>query len=87
MSLDPQQRWTRLEILAADRGSLFDTVGTVEFRAHYRESGQVGTMYEHSSFVRENGEWSTSTRRQILSDLTRFHGWIRPQRALTGGLG
>jgi len=57
LTLDPQQRWTRLEILATDRGSLFDTVGRVEFRAHYRESGQAGAMHEHSSFVRENGEW------------------------------
>ncbi|GAB2963915.1 hypothetical protein GCM10027280_61060 [Micromonospora polyrhachis] len=55
--LDPQQRWTRLEILATDRGSLFDATGSVELRAHYRESGQADSMYEHSSFVRENGEW------------------------------
>jgi SEC-C motif-containing protein len=57
LTLDPQQRWTRLDILGTDRGGLFDTTGAVEFRAHYRESGQVGTMYEHSRFVREDGEW------------------------------
>ncbi|MGW0433872.1 YchJ family protein [Micromonospora sp. NPDC003197] len=57
LTLDPQQRWTQLEILATDRGGLFDTAGSVEFRAHYRESGQADAMYERSSFVRENGEW------------------------------
>jgi SEC-C motif domain protein len=57
LTLDPQQRWTRLDILTIDQGGLFDTIGTVEFRAHYRESGHPGTLHEHSRFVREDGEW------------------------------
>lgn len=57
LRLDPEQRWTRLEILGTDRGSLFDTTGTVAFRAHYREAGRPDTLDEHSRFVREDGRW------------------------------
>jgi len=57
LTLDPQQRWTRLDVLATDRGGLFDTTGTVEFRAHYRHRGGAGTLHEHSRFVREGGIW------------------------------
>lgn len=55
--LDPGQRWTRLDILTTDRGGLFDATGTVEFRAHYQESGRAGTLHERSRFVREAGHW------------------------------
>ena len=57
LRLDPGQRWTRLEILATDRGGLFDTTGTVTFRAHYREAGRPGALEEQSRFVREDGHW------------------------------
>jgi SEC-C motif-containing protein len=57
LGLDPQQRWTGLDVLATDRGGLFDAAGTVEFRAHYRHQGRPGTLHEHSRFVRENGLW------------------------------
>ncbi|MET8908694.1 YchJ family protein [Micromonospora sp. NPDC004551] len=57
LRLDPGTRWTRLEVLDTDRGGLFDTEGTVRFRAHYREAGRPGTMAEHSRFVREDGRW------------------------------
>ena len=58
LTLDPGQRWTRLEILSATGGSLFQAEGTVEFRAHYRTAdGQSGSMRENSRFVRENGHW------------------------------
>lgn len=50
-------RYTRLEVLAADRGSMFDTEGTVLFRAHYRDGGRPGVLEEHSRFVREGGRW------------------------------
>lgn len=50
-------RYTRLEVLATDRGSLFDTEGTVLFRAHYRDGGRPGVLEEHSRFVRESGQW------------------------------
>ncbi|MFR9775681.1 YchJ family protein [Micromonospora sp. MS34] len=57
LRLDPGTRWTRLEVLGADRGGLFDATGTVAFRAHYREAGRPGTLDEHSRFVREDGRW------------------------------
>ncbi|MEU5724094.1 YchJ family protein [Micromonospora sp. NPDC047738] len=57
LRLAPGQRWTRLEILGTDRGGLFDTTGTVRFRAHYREAGRPGSLDEQSRFVREDGRW------------------------------
>ncbi|MBO4209754.1 hypothetical protein GSF22_27745 [Micromonospora echinofusca] len=57
LTLDAQQRWTRLEILDTDRGGLFDTAGTVEFRAHYRDRGQPGMLHERSRFARLDGQW------------------------------
>ncbi|MEV0428616.1 YchJ family metal-binding protein [Micromonospora sp. NPDC050495] len=57
LRLDPGTRWTGLEILETDRGGLFDTAGTVAFRAHYREAGRPGSLTEHSRFVREDGRW------------------------------
>jgi SEC-C motif domain protein len=57
LSLDPQQRWTRLEILDTSRGGLLDAAGTVEFRAHYRVGGRPGTLHETSRFVRDDGQW------------------------------
>ncbi len=57
LRLDPGQRWTRLAVLETDRGGLFDTDGTVRFRALYRHSGQRGALEENSRFVREDGGW------------------------------
>ncbi|MFY1671680.1 YchJ family protein [Plantactinospora sp. WMMB334] len=57
LTLDPAHRWTRLDILDTDRGGIFDTAGTVEFRAHYRRSGLPGEVHERSRFGREDGQW------------------------------
>ncbi|MFD7783675.1 YchJ family protein [Streptomyces nojiriensis] len=57
LDLDPEQRWERLEILASERGGMFETEGSVEFRAHYREGRHTGSLHEHSSFSREGGAW------------------------------
>jgi SEC-C motif-containing protein len=57
LTLDSRQRWTRLEILGTERGGLFDTTGTVEFRAHYRASDGPGSVHENSHFRREDGRW------------------------------
>ncbi|WP_243710595.1 YchJ family protein [Micromonospora sp. KC213] len=57
LRLDPAQRWTRLEIVDTERGGLFDSTGTVEFRAHYRQAGRPGTVDERSRFVRSGGRW------------------------------
>ena len=57
LRLDPRQRWTRLDILATSGGGLFETAGTVEFRATYRVDGTAGALHEHSRFVRVDGHW------------------------------
>lgn len=57
MDFDPHLRWTGLEILGTTGGTAFHTDGTVEFIAHYSESGHAGSMRENSSFVREDGHW------------------------------
>lgn len=58
LRLDPDDRWTRLEILASDGGGLLDSAGTVEFRAHRSHRGRDDVLHEHSRFVREDGRWS-----------------------------
>lgn len=57
LDLDPAQRWTGLEILGTGGGSAFHAEGTVEFRAHYTRHGRADSQYEHSRFVREDGQW------------------------------
>ncbi|MFB6807209.1 MULTISPECIES: YchJ family protein [unclassified Streptomyces] len=57
LDLDPGQRWERLEILATERGGMFETEGSVEFRAYYREGRHSGSLHEHSAFTREAGAW------------------------------
>ncbi|MEV0700696.1 YchJ family protein [Saccharopolyspora sp. NPDC050389] len=57
LSLDPDQRWDRLEILGRTGGGPFDAEGTVRFRAHYRLGGSAGALTEDSRFVREDGAW------------------------------
>jgi len=57
LQLDPEQHWLRLEILGTDAGGLFDSEGSVEFRAHFSEGGHSGSLREHSRFVREGGRW------------------------------
>ncbi|AXE25280.1 hypothetical protein C0216_19145 [Streptomyces globosus] len=57
LDLDPEQRWVKLDILGTDRGGLFETEGSVEFRAHYREGRHTGSLHENSAFSREGGAW------------------------------
>ncbi|WP_116104581.1 YchJ family protein [Rhodococcus globerulus] len=57
LDLDPHQRWTGLEILSTERGSLFDSDGTVEFRAHYSYGNERGNLHERSRFARIDGRW------------------------------
>ena len=49
VTLDPGDRWTRLEVLGSTGGGLFDSVGTVAFRAHHR----TGVVAEDSAFDRD----------------------------------
>ncbi|MCW2539380.1 MAG: hypothetical protein JWN95_1105 [Frankiales bacterium] len=57
IELDPQLRWTHLEIVEAVGGGPFDTNGIVEFRAHYRQDRTQSVLHERSTFVREDGQW------------------------------
>lgn len=45
-------RWSGLEVLSAE-GGLFESEGTVEFRATH----DGGVMQERSRFVKEDGRW------------------------------
>jgi SEC-C motif-containing protein len=58
VTVDPAQRWERLEILATTGGGLLHPEGTVEFRAHYRTAAGRGVLHEISRFVREDGRWT-----------------------------
>jgi SEC-C motif-containing protein len=53
LELDPDVRWTGLEIVATAGGSMLDSEGTVEFRA----SRVDGEQHERSRFRREKGRW------------------------------
>ena len=57
LTLDDDVRWTGLDVLAATGGSLFETEGTVEFRAHSVRGGAARAQHENSRFVREGGRW------------------------------
>jgi SEC-C motif-containing protein len=57
LDLDPDVRWTALEVLATTRGGLLDQEGTVEFRAHRRTGDDGGAQHERSRFVRDAGRW------------------------------
>jgi SEC-C motif domain protein len=57
LTLDGRLRWTRLRILATQRGGRGDVDGTVEFRAHFRDRDEPGSLHERSRFVREGGAW------------------------------
>jgi SEC-C motif domain protein len=58
LDLDPALQWTRLAVLETDGGGLFDAVGTVRFRAIYRQNGKRGVLAETSRFARQDGLWS-----------------------------
>jgi SEC-C motif-containing protein len=58
LDLDPAVRWTRLAVLKTQDGGLFDTTGTVQFRAMYVRQGQRGVLAETSEFVRHGRHWS-----------------------------
>ena len=57
LEIDPDVRWTGLDVLAGSGGSPLETEGTVEFRAHYVVAGRSGAQHERSRFVREQGCW------------------------------
>jgi SEC-C motif domain protein len=58
LTLDPAIHWTRLAVLETQGGGLFDTTGTVRFRAMYRQDGRRGVLEETSRFAREGKLWT-----------------------------
>ena len=54
---DPEQRWTRLQILDRTGGGLLDATGTVRFRARYTYGDAPTSMEENSAFARHDGQW------------------------------
>ncbi|WP_075972392.1 YchJ family protein [Glutamicibacter halophytocola] len=57
LELDPQMRWTGLEIITTRSGGAEASRGVVEFAAHYLEGQREAQQHEVSTFVRENGAW------------------------------
>lgn len=57
LDLDPELQWRRLDIISTTRGGPLDTVGSVEFKAWFRQAGDRGIHHEVSRFVREDGRW------------------------------
>lgn len=57
VDLDPDLRWTHLEILAKTGGGPFHQDGTVDFRAHYKLGRRANAMRENSEFTRVEGKW------------------------------
>jgi SEC-C motif-containing protein len=57
IDLDPDVRWTGLDVLTTSGGSLLAAEGTVEFRASYVVDGRAGAQHENSRFVRDGGRW------------------------------
>jgi SEC-C motif domain protein len=53
VELDPGDRRTLIKVLGATGGGLFDSTGTVRFRAHHGG----GVVAEDSAFRREGGRW------------------------------
>ena len=45
-------------MLETEDGGLFDSAGTVRFRAVYVQDGKRGVHAETSRFVREDGLWT-----------------------------
>ena len=58
LSLDPALRWIGLAVLETRDGGLFDTTGTVRFRAAYVREGKRGVLAETSKFVRQERHWT-----------------------------
>lgn len=50
-------KWHMLEIIHTDKGHESDTEGSVEFIAHFTESGIRKNLHEKGLFKKVNGEW------------------------------
>jgi SEC-C motif-containing protein len=53
-----ENNWTKLEIVKVDKGNESDTVGMVEFKAHFTDkNGTQQIHHEKSNFVKEGDRW------------------------------
>jgi SEC-C motif-containing protein len=50
-------KWDRLEILNKSQGLENDEMGTVEFKAYFKEKNRLTYIHENSLFKREYGVW------------------------------
>lgn len=57
LELETSPLWCGLEVLATQGGQEGDNSGVVEFKAHFMDQGQAGTLHEVSRFVKEEGRW------------------------------
>lgn len=57
LELDPQMRWTGLEIISARAGGAAASRGVVEFTAHYLDGRHEAQQHEVSTFVKQDGAW------------------------------
>lgn len=59
LELDPAIDWRRLQLRGLTGGTETDDEGTVEFIAHYWDSGgrRYGRQHENSRFVRLGRDW------------------------------
>jgi SEC-C motif-containing protein len=49
--------WVELKIFDKKDGLENDTEGTVTFKAFFKENGELSSISEHSTFVKENECW------------------------------
>jgi len=57
LDLEPDLRWTGLEVIDREAGLAGDKRGTVEFRAHWRQARERGVLQERSRFVFQSARW------------------------------
>ena len=57
LELNGDLQWVRLDVLRTVHGGLLDSVGVVEFTAHFRLHGRRHEQHEASRFVKENRQW------------------------------
>ncbi|WP_162940060.1 YchJ family protein [Gryllotalpicola protaetiae] len=57
LDTEPDVVWRRLDVLRSAGGGPFDTTGTVEFRARWRQGDDRGVLHERSRFERAAGAW------------------------------
>jgi len=58
IDLDPDVRWSGLEVLDTADGGPEDDTGVVEFRARWQARGGGGVLHERSRFARRGGRWT-----------------------------